>query len=206
MPRYFLNNIYYFVTVPTLNRRPFFIHKEPKQFLLNKLKEILNKFEITDYDFAIMNNHYHFIGYFQQGNLIPQILKKVNGPSAIFTNKYLDRSSGIWGDYHIYIASTEQIYERIRGYVIGNPLKHKEVNSLSSLEQYPFSSFMKLVNEFGREYVEELVNSVISMDEDQYFNFTTGMNSLRREQDGNHVPNHRRYGAGKFPEKETRRE
>ena len=169
MPRYFLNEVYYFVTVPTFDHEPFFLAEDAKYYLLNKLKTTFQENGITEYDYSIMNNHYHFIAYFKSGDLIPRLLKTINGSSAAFVNKYLSRSGRVWDDYHIYIASTEQIYERIRGYVIGNPLKHGEVESLGALENHPFSSFKQVVKKNGREYAEELVNSVINIDEEQFF-------------------------------------
>ncbi len=169
MSRYFLDEVYYFVTVPTVDHRPFFNDIKHRQLLLEKMCQTFDRFGLNDRDYAIMDNHYHFLAYFQNGSVIPQVLKFINGPTGKAVRDADIVSGPVWGEYHVYVASTEQIYERIRGYVIGNPLKHGEVQNLEELARYTFSTFREVVTRYSQEYAEELVNSSIEMGEDQFF-------------------------------------
>lgn len=173
MSRYFLNNVYYFITVPTIGHRDCFTTPEEKYFLLKKLLSVFKEFNIDKYDFSIMSDHYHFLAYFHEGREIPKILKKINGPSAMFIKKRRNLSNGVWDEYYLYIASTDELFDRIRGYVIGNPLKHGEVTNISELLRNPFSTFKEVAAEHGRSHAELLVSSVINVDEDQFFQLLT---------------------------------
>ncbi|MFH1314838.1 MAG: hypothetical protein ABIH67_00395 [Candidatus Uhrbacteria bacterium] len=170
MSRYFLDDVYYFITVPTVDHQPFFNNPKLKQLLLEKMNQVFDKFFLGDRDYSIIDNHYHFIAYFQKGNIIPNVLKLINGSTGKAVRDTLGTSGRVWDEYHVYVASTEQIYERIRGYVIGNSLKHGEVVDLEELMKHPYSTFSEVVRENGKEYAEELVNSSIYMEENQFFN------------------------------------
>ncbi|MFH1315540.1 MAG: transposase [Candidatus Uhrbacteria bacterium] len=173
MSRYFLDEVYYFITVPTVNHNPFFETEKLKYSLLNQIKTAAELHRIKKIDYGILKNHYHFMGYFKNGKVIPSFLRCINGKSSNDVKKYLGHSVRVWDEYHVYIASTEQIYERIRGYIIGNSLKHGEVADLEELLTHPFSTFESVVEQHGRKYSEELVNSVIEMDHEQFFKFLT---------------------------------
>ena len=169
MSRYFLDEVFYFITVPTIDHQPFFIEEDLKHALLSHIIKSVSEHSVDKVDYGILKDHYHFMGFFKKGKVIPSFLRSVNGRSANDIRKHLGHSVPVWDEYHVYIASTEEIYERIRGYVIGNCLKHGEVLNLQKLMNHPFSTFGDVVREQGQEYAEELVNSVIEMERDQFF-------------------------------------
>jgi len=116
-----------------------------------------------------MSNHYHILAWFKEGNIIPKLMNHINGGSSFYLKKDIETHERLWGEYHILIPPNELVCERMRGYVIGNPLKHDEVSSLKQLFEYPYSTFKQHVSRFGRDQSEELVNSVIEMDEIKFF-------------------------------------
>ena len=168
MSRFFVNDSWYFITVPTADHRPYF-KRERKRIVLDRIKQAWLKFDINEHDFSIMENHYHLLANFEDASIIPKLLQFINGGAAFYLKQELDIKEKIWGEYHVYIASTEQVLERIQGYVIGNPLKHGEVMNMENLRLYPYSTFDKVEKQMGREYVEEIVGSVIELEEDQFF-------------------------------------
>ena len=168
MSRLFIDNSFYFITIPTINLQNFFNTIERKRLLLNRIVNARDKFQIDKLDYGIIASHYHIAGYFKDWQIISKFLQWVNGGSSFELNKF-DNKPGrkIWDEYHMYYIRDEEVLYKIRGYVIGNPYKHQEIESLEELEKYPFSSYQNLVAEFGREKAEDCVLSVIKMsDED----------------------------------------
>ncbi|MFH1142091.1 MAG: hypothetical protein V1695_00075 [Candidatus Uhrbacteria bacterium] len=82
MSRYFLDEVYYFITVPTVNHNPFFETEKLKYSLLNQIKTAAELHRIKKIDYGILKNHYHFMGYFKNGKVIPSFLRCINGKSS----------------------------------------------------------------------------------------------------------------------------
>jgi len=169
MSRFFIDNSFYFITVPTYKHKPLFTG-ERKGYVLGRINKACAKFNINEIDFSIMNDHYHIIAYFQDASKIPGFLKFINGGASYLLKCDIDLNCKVWDEYHVYIAFERDVYERIRGYVIGNPLKHDEVVDMNELMKYPYSSFNQVVAKHGKDNAEEIVSSVIQLDEDQFFN------------------------------------
>lgn len=168
MSRFFLNNIYYFITCPTVDHQKIF-NNTRKDFILNNILRAQTKFRIQKLDYGINSNHYHLLGYFDRGMIIPQFLKNINGPSAMAVNK-LDKVLGrkVWDTYHIYYINDKEVLSKVRGYVIGNPYKHKEISSLEELRDYKYSSFKDVASRLGVEMAENMVLQVISMNDEDF--------------------------------------
>jgi len=168
MSRYFTNNSYYFITVPTAKHFPFFDTPEKKSLILEKLNNARKVFKLDNFDYGIISNHYHFVSYFYDGNIIPRFLQRINGGSAYSLNKITGNKKPVWDEYYIYLIEDEILLDKIRGYVVGNPLKHGEVKTLKELERYPFSSYYSLVKKMGKETVGEFIRSVILLDDKEF--------------------------------------
>lgn len=168
MSRFFLDDVYYFITVPTVNHFPFFDTFEKKKIILDRMNVAKNRFDIKNFDFGILNDHYHCLGHFLNGEIIPRFLQFINGGSAHELNRMIDNKSPVWGEYFVYVPKEEIILQKIRGYVIGNPLKHNEVENFNELEIYPFSSYQSNLETDNGVQVEELVRSVIALEESDF--------------------------------------
>lgn len=165
MSRYFLDNAYYFVTVPTIRHIKFFDSPKKKQIILSKLTQAAKQFNLSDMDFSIISHHYHFVVYFNEGKIIPKMLQLINGGSAYTLNKVSKNDSPVWDEYFIYVVQSELALARVQGYVTGNPLKHQEVKTLNELRTYPFSSYSSLEKRVGEITAREYVQSAIAVDE-----------------------------------------
>ncbi|MGB8658399.1 MAG: hypothetical protein WCE90_11565 [Candidatus Zixiibacteriota bacterium] len=168
MSREFYNNVYYFITVPTAKHFPFFNTAEKKSLILTRLEKSKTLFRLDDFDYSILSNHYHFVSYFQNGEIIPKLLQIINGGSAYELNKIIENRKPVWGEYHIYVIDNEMLLAKVRGYVVGNPLKHDEVKTVEKLEGYPFSSFHSLTKRFGKEQALGWIQSVIVLDDTEF--------------------------------------
>ena len=164
MSRVFGENIYYFITVPTLNKYKFFDNNSKKEIILNRILKVKDRFGLENLDYGINSNHYHLLSYFLDWKNIPEFLKFVNGGSSFELNKLEDRQGRkIWDEYHLYWINDESVLYKIRGYVIGNPYKHNEVNSLEDLFLYKFSSFNNVASDIGLEEAKKMVLSCINL-------------------------------------------
>ena len=140
MSRYFLDESFYFITVPTFKHCRFF-EADQKRFVLDRILEAEKRFDLINVDFGIMSDHYHMLANFGSAQRIPKLMQFINGGAAFQLKKIQKIETPIWDEYHLYVSQSEYVLGRIRGYVMGNPIKHAEVESFKKLENYPYSSF-----------------------------------------------------------------
>ncbi|MFA6474543.1 MAG: transposase [Patescibacteria group bacterium] len=171
MSRYFLDDSYYFITIPTFQRKVLFTDSQKKHLILQKIHEAIKKFSVKEVDYGILQNHYHIVALMQDGKVIPKFLQHINGGTSYAYQKIYGPlpDSAMWDEYHVYVAEKDEVLAKIRGYVMGNPLKHGEVKSLQALMTYPFSSYNQSTNKYGQKMVDEWIRSVIALDEDTFF-------------------------------------
>jgi hypothetical protein len=170
MSRDFYDNVHYFITVPTAKHFPFFDTPEKKFLILRRLEGSKTLFQLKDFDYSILSHHYHLISYFQNGKVIPKLLQMINGGCAYELNKIIENRKPVWGEYFIYVINNEIPLAKVRGYVVGNPLKHGEVKTIEELDGYPFSSFHSLTKRFEKEQVVSWIQSVILLDDSEFIN------------------------------------
>jgi len=168
MSRYFVDNSYYFITVPTVDQYSFFDTPEKKSIILDRINKSKQTFKLNDFNFGIISNHYHFVSYFKSGKIIPKFLQMINGGSAYYFNKLTNNKRSIRDEYHIYLIENEILLNKVRGYVVGNPLKHKEVKTFKELREYPFSSYALLVKTLDEESIQKILRSVILLDDEMF--------------------------------------
>ncbi|MFH1089194.1 MAG: transposase [Candidatus Uhrbacteria bacterium] len=172
MSRFFLNETWYFITVATNKHFPFFFYEKEKQIIVDKIISSTKKLGIEKFYFGVMSNHYHLLAYFKDGSIIPKLMNLIQGGSSFLLMRDLgNKDRNTWGDYHLNIPKDEASFDRIKGYVIGNPIKHGEVKNFDELLNYPFSSFGQVVREDGREQAEAIVCSVIETPEERMAGF-----------------------------------
>ena len=72
----------------------------------------------------------------------------------------------MWQSSKALRVTSEEMDWKVTGYIIGNLLKHKEVNTFKELRNDPFSSYSHTAEKYGEELARELVYSVIDTSED----------------------------------------
>lgn len=71
----------------------------------------------------------------------------------------------MWQSSRAYVITSEDMNFKIIGYIIGNLLKHKEVNTFEELKSNKFTSYKYYVEKYGKEYTNTLIYQVINMEE-----------------------------------------
>jgi REP element-mobilizing transposase RayT len=167
--RQFFPDIFYFITTSTVDHCHFFNTDAKKNILLESILLAQSKFNLKNFDFSLLDNHYHLISFFEDSNIIPQVIKQINGRSGKLLNQFENvKNRKIWSDYHIYYIGHESVYYKVRGYVIGNAYKHSKISSLQALSSYPYSTYGNIVKELGQEQAEDMVLSGVKMSEQDF--------------------------------------
>jgi REP element-mobilizing transposase RayT len=157
---------WYFVTTSTFLHFPFFRFDEQKILVLDRLKQVENKFKIQIDNFSIAMTHLHHLFYLDNGWRYPQIMKFINGGvSYDYGRKFEKKYPQIWADNKTKIIVNEKALWQVRGYIAGNLLKHLEVNNFYELEASRFSSYRKLKEEYGGEFARSLIYETIKLPE-----------------------------------------
>lgn len=125
-------------------------------------------FDLKKFDFGIISDHYHCLVYFSKGEIIPRFLQFINGGSAHALNKMTGNKNPVWDEYFVYVPNNEVVLQKVRGYVIGNPLKHGEVDGFQELENYPFSTYKLNYAREGESQIKEIVQTVITVNEPDF--------------------------------------
>lgn len=164
---YWPNNSIYFLTGSTFLHCPYFKEEKQKQILFNQIKKVKSNLNIPISSYSIAINHYHLKFYLKNGLDLAKAKQLIHGgTSFIYKEEYTMEYKNLWQSAHIIVITSEGMNWKIDGYIGGNLLKHKEVNTFQELENNHFSSYKYLVKKYGSELAQELVRSVINIEED----------------------------------------
>jgi len=97
-------------------------------------------------------------------------VKKImrGGVSYEYRKKFIVSYKEMWQSRKILRITSEKANIKISGYIVGNLLKHKEVSTFEELKNNKFSSYWHTVEKYGDEEAQNLVYSVINLDEDEW--------------------------------------
>lgn len=162
------DNTYYFLTSSTFLHYPYFRKSDQKQIVLNKITEIKKVLKIPILAYSIAINHFHLKFYLKTGDLMSKIKNILHsGISREYKKLYKVGYQNFWQSSRTYYIKDENTSWKITGYIIGNLLKHREINTFDELKSNHFSSYKYTVEKFGDKMVQELVRSVIDVNEDE---------------------------------------
>jgi putative transposase len=139
-PHYFVPNAMYMVTGSILHKQHLLSENKRKEFFLNTLFEKASDFNWDLQAWAILNNHYHFIGKSpENAGTLPKLIQQVHSITAIQINRW-DNISGrrVWHNYWDTCLTYEKSYNARLHYVHINPVRHGLVKNA---EDYPFCSY-----------------------------------------------------------------
>ncbi len=88
-----------------------------------------------------------------------------SGISREYRKKYQVPYKEFWQSTKTLYIKDEESSWRITGYIAGNLLKHREVSTFVELESNPFSSYKYIAEKLSGPIAQELVRSVINVDE-----------------------------------------
>lgn len=179
---YWPNNTIYFLTGSTFLHYPYFKENEQKQIVLNQIQKVKNILKNNPrlkpgrnnillhfsgglvYSIAI--NHYHLKFYLENGLLLAKIKQIMHGGTTFeYRKRYKMNYKYMWQNSKVIRITSEEMDWKVTGYIIGNLLKHREVNTFEELKNNHFSSYPEIVEKYGEEFARELIYSVIDVDE-----------------------------------------
>ena len=164
---YWPNDTTYFLTGTCFLHYPYFKEDAQKQILLNQIKKVEEELHIPISAYSITINHYHIKFYLDKGIELAKVRQVIHGGTSFQyrkTNKMAHKE--MWQGSKALRITDEEMDWKVTGYIIGNLLKHKEVNTFEELNENRFSSYKDTVEEFGEEMARDLVYSVIDLEED----------------------------------------
>ena len=158
----------YFLTSSTFLHTPYFKEDIQKEIILNQFRKIRDKFDVKISAYSILINHFHLKFFLGDGMLISGIKQILHGGTSYEYRKKFSSSmmhNDLWQSCRVYTVASESMDWKVTGYIIGNLLKHKEVNTFEELKDNRFSSYWYYVRKYGDDVAQELVRSVIDVDE-----------------------------------------
>lgn len=160
------DNTYYFLTTSAFAHYPYFKEIPQKQIVLNKIKQVKQVLEVPILAFSINLNHFHLKFHLDDGRKMTK-LKNIlhSGISREYRKLYQVPYKTFWQSTKVFYIKNEEISWKISGYIIGNLLKHREVNTFNELKENTFSSYYHTDKKFGEKQAQEIVRSVIDIKE-----------------------------------------
>ena len=129
----------YMVTAATYMKQTIFNTAAKRDFLLAELFRQTGRYGWRLEAWAVLNNHYHFVGNGgENAAALPRLIKRVLSETAVQINK-LDHTPGrkVWFQYWDTCLTHETSYLSRLHYVHQNPVKHGMVKDA---EAYPWCS------------------------------------------------------------------
>lgn len=167
-PHYFIPNAMYMVTGAILHNQHLLCEDRKKQFVLETLFE---RSKLLGWDlqaWAILNNHYHFIGKApEQANTLSKLTRQVHSITAIQLNQW-DRTPGrqVWFNYWDTCLTYEKSYLARLRYVHLNPVKHELVENAAN---YPYCSYMWFLeqgeDDLKRQVLDQPIDKIHVIDD-----------------------------------------
>ena len=154
-PHYFVSNAMYMVTGAIVHKQHLLSEDRRKEFFLKTLFEKATLFGWDMEAWALLNNHYHFIGQAPETAIsLGKFLQQVHSITAIQINRW-DNAPGrqVWQNYWDSCITYEKSYLARMHYVHKNPVKHGLIDNALN---YPYCSYKWFIEQ-GDDVLKEQV-------------------------------------------------
>lgn len=150
-PHLYLDDTYYFITISTLYKKPYFNTDQKKQFILQSLHTACRTYQYGLIAWVILDNHSHVLLKVNNSGALPQFIRSIQGKSAIELNK-LSGTPGVqrWYQYWDKCIEDEKGFWTRFNYIHQNPVKHGYVHEM---KDHQFSSFGQYTVQYGKEWL-----------------------------------------------------
>jgi len=123
--------------------------------LFNTICEILKENSSELHGWVILSNHYHILTKLRDAFLLPEIIKKIHGKSAVLLNKFSKQlGRKIWYAYWDECIRDEKDFYAKLNYIHFNPVKHGYVDAP---EFYKCSSYNFYLGIEGKGWLENIL-------------------------------------------------
>lgn len=158
----FVDDQIYFFTGAVYQKRPLLETQTAKEIFVEQLFKFHEKFEWFLLDWAVLNNHYHFMSDITYSADMPRMINALHKTSAFNIMREIKiRVKPFWYQYWDHCIRNEDEFYRTAMYILFNPVKHGLVKEM---KDYPFSSYAnrfeidseKLQDDFVRYYPNQM--------------------------------------------------
>ena len=156
-PHYFVSNAMYMITGAILYNQPLLGENNRKEFVLQTLLERTSLLGWNLQAWAVLNNHYHFIGHAPENAMtLEKLIRQLHSITAIEINRW-DKTPGrqVWFNYWDSCLTYEKSYLARLHYIHINPVKHGVADMAID---YPFCSYKWFIEQ-GDEILKQQVFS-----------------------------------------------
>lgn len=160
-PHLYLDNVIYFITSRTFNRKNFFDNDQKKQLLYNVIRDACKQYGCRIYSWVVLSNHYHILISVKRGEILPKLVKLIHGRSSrrlrklqISEGRLISLPSGewkVWFNYWEKAIEEEYDFWTRFNYIHHNPIKHGYVKEM---KDYQFSSYNFWLKNKGQEWID----------------------------------------------------
>ena len=152
-PHLLINESWYFITAHTVGKTPLLSKDEHKSIWLSSFITLQNRFEVNVSAWVLLDNHYHFLSYFQDAKIIPKFIQQLHGSTSFKLNQY-DGVHGreVWYSYWDRCVRDENDLWTKFNYIHYNPVKH---GYAEKPEDWKFSSYLDILKKEGEEWVDD---------------------------------------------------
>ena len=150
-PHIFIDDSWYFITAHTISSVSVLKDNQAKMIWTAKLHEISKVFDVRIYAYVLLDDHYHFLGYFAASNTIPKFIHRLHGTTSYLINKR-DHAVGrqVWHNYWDRVIRDEAEFYTKVNYIHHNPVKHGSmILGSGSFQHISFSCRKKERNGWG---------------------------------------------------------
>lgn len=144
----FVDDTPYFITGAIYRQRPLLAATAQKEYLLELIRDFFGRHDWELHHWVVLDNHYHLLGKSRRGRDLPRIMRAIHSRSALDIRRATTGAKPIWWNYWDYCPRNQKEYLTRLNYLLNNPIKHGYV---TSLYDYPFSSFSTIFAELGRD-------------------------------------------------------
>lgn len=138
-PRFFLPDVPNHVVQRGRNRDPIFFESSDYYFYLDKLREALDKYQVSLHAYVLMTNHVHLLISAPTENAISQLMQFVGRHYVPYVNKKYGFSGSLWeGRFKSSLIESERYLLACMRYIELNPVRAKMVYAP---EDYVYSSY-----------------------------------------------------------------
>ena len=136
-----LDDHVYFLTGSIYHKKLLLENPTAKEIFLKYLFHYHEKFGWTIKEWAVLNNHYHFLSHVPIGGLIPKMINSLHRASAFYIMRELDiRVQPFWYQYWDRCIRNDDDYFKTACYILYNPVKHGLIGE-KELGRYPYCSY-----------------------------------------------------------------
>jgi len=126
----YIANGYYFITICTDYRKPFFDNPQIRQIVVAELALLIKRFLGLDIDYyVVMPNHIHMIFVLEDsGFSLPKIIQAFKSITTLKAKQalQLQKEERLWQpNYFEHVIRNEKALTKIREYIENNPMAEK---------------------------------------------------------------------------------